>query len=653
MPRRSSFYGLLLTLVSCAAVAQVMSIPSSGFGNIGSNGMGTSSGSVGLGLLSSEMMTNEMYGMMVSIQNHGSEQAASASISKLDLKAPGKARHEYEKGYQLLLRKDWPGALGHLSSAIQSYPEFVAAHNALGTAYLNSGENAKARDEFSKSAALDDHIPNSFLNLGCSQLALKDYVGAEESFRKASAIAPLDLPLLLALTYGEFANKDYAAVISTTHEIHGRRHQGAALVHFFAAGAWEAQNNLTEAQAEIKLLLQEDPKSASAEQFRAILKELKVQEQQRALLKFNPVEKVTYSIGVPIGPSTEIAGRLAQLAFEEQSEKDQIAEAEAEPEAVCRECDATGGSTTSGPPPGVLARRVAGITTFRASVDEVSILFAATDHGKSVTDLTASQVDVRDNSESPSAISNFRNESQLPLRLGLVIDTSNSVTDRFHFEQAAAKRFLEKALTGKNDLAFVVGVNNSVLLVQDFTTDQVLTSHAIDQLAPGGGTALWDAVNFASQKLSDRSEIEPVARILVVISDGEDNSSTVTLKEAIQQAQRSEVAIYTICTRDFDNDAPSAKTGESALHTFSDLTGGAAFAPLSVRRLDASLSDLQQVIRSRYLISYKPASFRRDGHYRPINITAEKGGHKLRVYARRGYYASATRPADRASGVNQ
>src|SRR5690348_14213475 len=132
MPSRPSFYGFLLALLSTGAGAQVMSIPSSGFGNIGSHDMGTSSAPVGLNLISSEMMTNEMYGMMVSLQNHGSEQAASASISRLDLKAPGRARHEYEKGYQLLVRKDWPGALAHLTSAIQRYPDFVAAHNALG-----------------------------------------------------------------------------------------------------------------------------------------------------------------------------------------------------------------------------------------------------------------------------------------------------------------------------------------------------------------------------------------------------------------------------------------------------------------------------------------------------------------------------------------
>ena len=278
---------------------------------------------------------------------------------------------------------------------------------------------------------------------------------------------------------------------------------------------------------------------------------------------------------------------------------------------------------------------------FRSSVDEVAIFFAATDRGRSVTDLTAADIGVSDDSRTPERIVQFRNQTQLPLRLGLVIDTSNSVTQRFSFEQNAATRFLEKVLTDKSDLAFVVGVNNSVLMVQDFTTDQMLMSRAIHQLAPAGGTALWDAIAFASDKLAKRPEQQPVARVLVVISDGQDNSSSMTLKEAIASAQRGEVAVYTVSTREALQEDANAMVGDHALRTLSELTGGAAFVPGSVQHLNGSLADLQEVIRSRYLVSYKPAAFQRDGRYRAINITAEKDGRKLRVYARKGYYASA------------
>ena len=284
--------------------------------------------------------------------------------------------------------------------------------------------------------------------------------------------------------------------------------------------------------------------------------------------------------------------------------------------------------------------------TLHASTDEVAVFFAATDHGKSVTNLARGDVDVRDKGDQPRRpLQDSAASLQLPLRLGLVIDTSGSIKDRFKFEQEAAANFMQKVVTGPEDLAFVIGFANSVLLVQDFTGDQKQISHAVDQLVPSGGTALWDAVAFAADKLLARPEPQPVARVLVVISDGEDNSSGVTLKQAIGRAQRGEVAIYTVSTREI-LDAPNddAAVGERALSTVADLTGGAAFSPGSVRNLNGSLVELQQVIRSRYLISYKPALFKRDGQYRTIDIKAQKDGHKLRIYARKGYYASANTP---------
>jgi len=634
---------LSLAMLCSYAAGQILSIP-------GSGSAGRFGGAVELDAIQTAQMDFNF--LTINSQNPDLSplQTPSGSISKFDLKAPGKARREFTKGYQLLQQKDQRGAVEHLKLAIADYPNFVAAHNTLGTAYLNLGNSAEARDEFAAAVKIDDHLPNSYLNLGCAQLALKDYPAAEEAFRKASSIAPLDLQLQLALAYGEFENQDYAAVLSTTHEVHARKHQSAALVHFFAAAAWEAQNNLPSAQDELRILLREDPKSASAAQFKEILNGLKEEEQRRSKGQFDVV-KVSYSIGVPTGPSPEIAGRMAQLAFQDMEEKEQIEEADTEPEAVCRECAAPAGSEVD-EARSEIARRFGG-AVFRSSVDEVNILFAATDRGKSVTNLTSDDIGVRDNGQSPNAILNFRNEAQLPLRLGLVIDTSNSVMDRFKFEQAAAIKFLDKVVTDTNDLAFVIAVNNSVLMVQDFTSDRPQIAHAIDELAAGGGTALWDAVNYATQKLANRAETQPVARVLVVISDGEDNSSSATLKDVISTALRSEVAIYTVSTRDLTNEEESAVLGDRALNTISELTGGASYVPGAVSHLSRSLSELQEVIRSRYLISYRPADFQRDGHYRPIDITAAKGGHKLRVYARRGYYASASRPAARTSGVNQ
>jgi Ca-activated chloride channel family protein len=227
----------------------------------------------------------------------------------------------------------------------------------------------------------------------------------------------------------------------------------------------------------------------------------------------------------------------------------------------------------------------------------------------------------------------------------LVIDTSDSVSKRFTFEQGAASTFLQSAVTGKDDLAFVIGVNNIVRLMQDFTAEQALMSRAIDKLVPAGGTALWDAVEFAADKLASHPETTPVSRVLVVVSDGQNNSSAATLKEAIEHAQHGEVSVYTVSTREYDNDEPSAIIGEDALQTLSNLTGGAVFKPGSIHRLKGSLADVQELIRGRYMVSYKPASFERNGRYRPIEIRAEKDGRKMKVFARKGYYASIVEPS--------
>lgn len=632
---------LLPGFLSCTAAAQIFSIPT----------QNTDRFNPGLALdaIQTSQMDFNIFTLNTRDENGSLVQSPSASVSKLDLKAPGKARREYEKGFQLLMRRDWQGAVEHLGNATGIYSSFVAAHNALGSAYLGLEQNEQAREEFDKAVTLDDHLPNSYLNLGCAQLALKQYPAAEETLRKASSIAPLDLQLHTALAYGEFLNRDYPAVLATSRQVHERKHKGAAVVHYFAASAWAAQDNLVEAQHEMETLLREDPKSASAGQFRQILEQIKTEQVTRAEAKLHPVQTLTLSLSTSTSPPPEQTLRQAQQVLQDIKERTQIAEAQAEPDATCAEC-----GTTAGVESAVATNSSAGLrksdvgvpgTTFRSAVDEVAIFFAATDHGKSATNLTESDIEIRDDDRPPNAILGFRNESDLPLRVGLIIDTSNSVTDRISFEQAAATKFLQAVVTAKDDLAFVVGVNNSVLLVQDFSGDQTLIAHAINQLAPGGGTALWDAVGFGAEKLAARTEAQPVARVLIVISDGEDNTSNITLKQAIASAIRGEVVVYTVTTRDETQEDPSAELGDQALRTLSELTGGAAFIPGSIRRLKGSLADLQQVIRGRYLVSYKPASFQRDGRYRAIDIKAEQGGHKLKVYARKGYYASVARPA--------
>ncbi len=562
-------------------------------------------------------------------KRHDQQEQPSEGVSKLDLKAPSGARSEYEKGVSLLLKKDSNGAVQHLSKAVTIYPKFVAAHNSLGTAYMDLDQNDKARAEFEQATLLDDHLPNSFSNLCHAELALKNYPAAEQAIKKASSISPLNLDLSSTLIYAQVLNHNYQDAIAATHQIHEGKHEGAAMIHFWAAAAWREQKNLPEMEGELKTFLSEDPKNPNAEKARQLIAQI----EDRRLHPARVVRIVQQQ-------------RSDEMVAAEHEEQKQVAEAErmcvgcSESDADTSEPAAAATASASFRPDAERITRESTGWVLRKNVDEVALYFAATDHGKSVSDLTQQEVGILDDHLPPAEVMDFRNESQLPLRLGLVIDTSASIKERFSFELGAAAGFLQKVLVNKDDLAFVVGFSNSVLMVQDFTGDQDQISHGIGELAPAGGTALWDAVTFASHKLDSRSETQPVARILVIISDGNDNSSKASLKEAIQAAERGEVLIYTVSTAESSGADSGPSVGDRALKVLAEQSGGSAFAPGSITALKRSLAELQQVIRARYRVSYKPARFQVDGRYRSIDINAKKSGHKLRVYARKGYAAT-------------
>jgi Ca-activated chloride channel homolog len=569
------------------------------------------------------------------------------SVSKLDLKAPLKARREYYTGFRLLSGKEYQTATESLARATSIYPDFVAAHLALGSAYLGLRQNEQARGEFAKALALDDHLPISYLNLARAELALQHDSAAEEAVQKASSIAPLDQQVLVALAYAQLLKHHYGAAVETAHRVHSHAHEGAAIVHYYAAAAWDAQHNLENVQLELQKLLEEDPRTPVAEQARGILLRIKEDQKRKEVpLTLPPTPAVE---SAPVEANTRPTEALLQAQeLVKQANEQQVAGAEAE--AMCEGCEATSVAVASkinflGAPEqrAESARWSDSGWSFRSNVDEAAVVFAATDRGRAVSDLTQAEVTIRDSGKPPVAVTEFRSEAQLPLRLGMVIDTSESITSRFSFEQAAAGDFVSRIVTGKDDLAFVVGFSNSVLLVQDFTGDNDRISQAINKLAPAGGTALWEAVAFAAGKLATRPEGQPVARVLVVISDGNDNTSRVSLKHAIEEAENGDVIIYTVSTRenlDLDPAAKgSASLGNRALRTLAESTGGKALFPGSIGNIHHSLGDLQQVINSRYFVSYKPALFKRDGQYRTIDITAHRSGRKLRVNVRKGYYA--------------
>jgi len=276
-------------------------------------------------------------------------------------------------------------------------------------------------------------------------------------------------------------------------------------------------------------------------------------------------------------------------------------------------------------------------TIFR-TVNEVNVVFTVTDkHGRYVKDLKKNDFKVIDDTRPADEIRSFHNETDLPLQVGLLVDASNSVRDRFKFEQESAIEFLNQTIRPKYDKAFVVGFDATPEVTQDFTDNTEFLSRGVRTLRPGGGTALYDAIYYACRdKLLKAQQRGPVRRAIILLSDGDDNQSHVTREEAIDMAQRAEVIVYTIST----NIIGSRNKGDRILERIANATGGRPFFPFQITDVANAFAEIQDELRSQYALSYKPADLKPDGRYHSIEILAQN--HKnLRVRSRRGYYAPA------------
>lgn len=276
------------------------------------------------------------------------------------------------------------------------------------------------------------------------------------------------------------------------------------------------------------------------------------------------------------------------------------------------------------------------LTVIRKQVDEVNVVFTVTDkRGKFVKDLTQSDFQVLDDKKPPQSIRSFNRETNLPLRVGLLIDASNSVRDRFKFEQDAAIEFLNQIIRPKYDKAFVIGFDTTPEVTQDFTDNTEALSKGVRMLRPGGGTAMYDAIYYACRdKLMnyDKGSLA-TRRAIILLSDGEDNQSRVTREEAVEMAQRAEVIIYTIST----NTSGLKLRGDKILEHFAEETGGRAFFPFKIEEVADAFSQIQDELRSQYSLSYKPAELQPNGQFHSIAILADNKKYKVR--ARKGYYA--------------
>lgn len=279
-------------------------------------------------------------------------------------------------------------------------------------------------------------------------------------------------------------------------------------------------------------------------------------------------------------------------------------------------------------------------------------MVTVTDHKRNlVTDLDQTNFKVLEDGVAQN-IQFFGRETDLPLRIGLLIDTSNSIRSRLTFEQEAAIDFLSKVIRRDKDMAFLMTFDNEPEVIQDFTGDVGLLANAIHRQRAGGGTALNDAIYRASEILSNpplpKGPDPQVRRVIVVLSDGDDNLSEHALSDAIEGAIRAETVVYAISTNTewLATDDASRPTkyhldeGDKVLQQFGDQTGGRVFFPYKVDDLAQSFLDIGTELRSQYFIAYMPAVPLSQGKYRKIDIQTDRKG--LQIRSRKGYYAVAS-----------
>ena len=255
----------------------------------------------------------------------------------------------------------------------------------------------------------------------------------------------------------------------------------------------------------------------------------------------------------------------------------------------------------------------------------------------------------------PQEIKYFGRETDLPLRIGLLLDTSNSIRPRLEFEQDAAVDFLHSVIRREKDMAFLMTFDNEPEVIQNFTGDIDLLTKAIRKQRAGGGTALDDAIYLAAEKLSNpplpKGASLEVRRVLVVISDGDDNLSDHAKSDAIDAAIRAEACIYAISTNTEWVSVASGtprklhlEPGDKILEEFAGQSGGRVFFPYRVDDLAQSFVDIGTELRSQYFIAYSPTNPLSNGKYRRIQVETERKG--LVVRTRKGYYATASNGAN-------
>ena len=282
------------------------------------------------------------------------------------------------------------------------------------------------------------------------------------------------------------------------------------------------------------------------------------------------------------------------------------------------------------------------VVTLSKRVDEVDVLFTAGNrHHNAVTDLASDEVQIFDNSKIPSSIIHFESRTDLPLRVGVVIDRSGSVERRFAFEKDFASSLLQNLLNPTQDLGFVIGFNDVPQVTQELTGNVSRLTMALRNLQNGGATAIYDAVLRACQILQETRDVAPTRKVLILITDGDDNQSVATESDAIDVAIRANAVVFVVFTAVVDESMSPPPSHYGLMKKLAEETGGEILVGDKKSRLQKAFEKIETTLRSQYMIAYKPpAGFLPDGSYRKIRLECKR--HGIHLFYRRGYYSGAS-----------
>lgn len=288
--------------------------------------------------------------------------------------------------------------------------------------------------------------------------------------------------------------------------------------------------------------------------------------------------------------------------------------------------------------------------TLKVTTQVVNVYAVVQDkHGRLIADLNKDDFEIKEDNI-PQKITYFSRETDTPLTLAIMIDTSPSQERVLDTEQREAKAFLHQILRPK-DLACVLHFDLEVELLQDFTIEQSRLDRAIDETVINGGghgvlpsplptqsvggTHLYDAIYLAANQLMSQ---EVGRKVLILLTDGEDQGSQETLNQALEAAQKTDCIIYAIdiVDRAFYGFGNIGFNGDSVLRKLCEETGGSVIKVKKIKNTSAAFQEIADELRTQYLLGYTPSNPRKDSGFRKIKVRVTHGDYK--VQARSGYY---------------